>query len=60
MWCEVGVVSTVCVAPNVTHPHIKTSISKNVSKALIDEVSEPVSGGAKEAMLKEEHWASGI
>ena len=60
MWCEVGVVSTVCVAPDVTHPHIKTSISENEGEALIDEVSEPVGGGAEEAVLKEEHWAGGV
>ena len=53
-------VSRVGVAPDVTHPHIKASVSENEGKALVDEVSEPVGGGTEEAMLEEEHWPSGV
>ena len=48
------------VSSDVSEPHIKTSISQDVSKTLIDKVSQPVGARAEEAMLKEENWAGSL
>ena len=48
---ETSVVPGVSVATYVAQPYIKSSISKEIGKALILQVSQPVSAGSNETML---------
>ena len=48
--------SGVSVSSNISHPDIESSVSQQVTKALIGQVGQPVGTGADETVLNEEHW----
>ena len=50
-------IARVVVSAHISHPHIKAMVCQDVGKTLVLEVSQPVSTGAEEPMLQEEHWS---
>ena len=50
---QVGVVSGIGVSPHVPHPHVVTGVRQNESQALVNEISQPISWAAENAVLQE-------
>ena len=57
---QVGVVSGVGVPPDVPHPHVETGVGQDERKTLIDEICQPVGGGAEQSVLQEKHRSCDI
>ena len=54
---EDSVVPAVGVAPVVPQPHVVAGVGQDVAETLGGVGDDPVSGGAEEAVLQEDHWS---